>query len=91
MGLIKGGGHCDLKVASSQAKINENFANSIGKIKAKVLLHLKVNSILKIDVTFHKQADSMWGGGRGKGAKKVSPLTPSVRPLYAPVVNDMSN
>ena len=59
------------------------------KSKPTVLVHLKVNPVLKIDVTFHKQADSMWGGG--KGAKKVSPLTPSVRPLYAPVVNDMSN
>ena len=55
------------------------------KSKSTVLLHLKVNSILKIDATFHKQADSMWGGGRGKGAKKC-PLLHLLSDLCTPLL-----
>ena len=54
------------------------------KSKPTVLVHLKVNPVLKIDVTFHKQADSMWGGG-AKGPKKC-PLLHLLSDLCTPLL-----
>ena len=64
--------HCDLKVSSSQAKIDEWFKvlkctlkglqkskRELVKSKPKALQHFKVDPVKKIDETFYKQAESM--------------------------------